>query len=252
MVRIPIFLFLLFACLFMLENLSAQDPKCDAVRPLPGSRSSYQKRENRCEGLYVADVGSRSIDVVSFTAGNLAYDLNTNLPLQVAVSSQAPMVHIRGVAIPPKTYYRMDAVLRNGAVLVWPVADVLKPENLTDSRIGILGWTGTEDSKTFVPVAVSTGKPPSTAAKPTPILLSIQASFDVETVKWRSARTQGTDCLAFDQWRDAVTRIVIAGKPIQIDLQQLPGRLNCVEFAARSRDSNDWVTQKIRIEMPAR
>jgi hypothetical protein len=88
--------------------------------------------------LYGADVGSRSIDVISFTSGNLSYDLNSNLPLQVAISSQSPMVHIRAVAIPPKTYYRMDAVLRNGTVLVWPFADVLKPEYLTDSRIGIL------------------------------------------------------------------------------------------------------------------
>src|SRR5215831_3793702 len=211
---------------FLIAASAAQNPvhaqqlKCDAVRPLPGSSSSYQPRENRCEGLYVADVGVRSIDIVSLTYGSLAFNLQDKLPLHVAAQGQTQPLYIRAVAIPPRTYYRMDAVVRPGAVLLWPITDVLLPENLTDSRLGIFGWKGTESSKTFVPVRVVTDKSPSPAPGSQPILLSIQASFDAETIKWRSARFSPGACLAFDKWQDATSHLVPAGSPLQINLKQ--------------------------------
>lgn len=231
--------------------LGAQELKCDAVRPLPGSRSSYQPRENRCEGLYVADVGVHSIDIVSLTYGNLSFDLQSRLPLRVSVRNQTQALNVRAVAIPPRTYYRMDASIRPGAVLLWPITEVLLPENLTDSRIGIFAWKGVESAKTFVPVLVVTDKSPSPAPQSQPVLLSIQTSFDAETIKWRSARLQAGSCLTFDKWRDANSHLVAAGSAIQISLKQLSEKLNCVEIAARSRDSNDWVTLMIRVEIPA-
>ena len=55
----------LLCCLLAPSSLHAQELKCDSVRPLPSSSSAYKNRGNRCEGLYVADVGSRSIDMSS-------------------------------------------------------------------------------------------------------------------------------------------------------------------------------------------
>ncbi len=250
--RINLLLYLLLFCWFQPASLDAQELRCDAVRPLPGSRTSYQKRGNRCEGLYVADVGARSIDVISFTSGNLTYDVGSKLPLRVSVSSRTTSVNVRAVAIPPRTYYRMDAVLHPGVVLVWPVTDVLLPESLTDSRIGVFGWTGTENAKTFVPVRVVTDRSGQVAPGPNPILLTIQVSFDAETIKWRWARAQRDGCAAFEGWQDAITHPVTAGWPVKINLTQVPGRFDCVEIAARSRVSIDWLTLKIRIEMPDR
>jgi len=250
-IKIGALSFILIAASAGQNALNAQALKCDTVRPLPGSSSGYQPRENRCEGLYVADVGVRSIDIVSLTYGNLAFSLQARLPLRVSVQGQTQPLNIRAVAIPPRTYYRMDAPLRPGVVLVWPITDVLLPENLTDSRIGIFGWRGTESSKTFVPVRVVTDKSPSPAPQSQPILLSIQTSFDAETIKWRSARFQAGACLAFDKWRDATSHLVPAGSALQINLKQLPEKMNCVEIAARSRDSNDWVTLMIHVEIPA-
>ncbi len=230
----------------------AQQLKCDAVRPLPGSPSSYKNRGNRCEGLYVADVGAHSIDVVSFTSGRLTYDIGSKMSLRVSASSQAPAVNIRAVAIPPRTYYRMDTVLRSGLPLIWPVADVLLPEKLTDNRIGIFAWTGTENSKTFVPARVAPDKAGQRSPRLNPILLTIQLSFDAEAIKWRWARVQGGRCAAFDQWQDAAGQAVKASRPVQINLQRVPARFGCVEIAARSRDKNEWATLPIRVEIPER
>src|SRR5439155_10238182 len=101
-------LFALLGCCSIPGSLSAQELKCDSVRPLLGSSSAYKNRGNRCEGLYVADVGSRSIDIVSFTSGSIRYDLNTKSPLKLSVVGTSPLVNVRAVAITPKTYYRMD------------------------------------------------------------------------------------------------------------------------------------------------
>jgi hypothetical protein len=135
----------------------------------------------------------------------------------------------------------------------WPVSEVLLPEKLTDNRIGIFGWTGTENAKTFVPVRVAPNISGQPVAKSAPVLLTVQPSFDVETIKWRWAQFRSNRCAAFAQWQDAVrTTQVRAGQPVRIDLQRLPKSLGCVEVAARSRNSNDWATLQIHIEIPDR
>lgn len=246
-------LYVLLCCGLRSTGMDAQELRCDAaVRPLAGSPFSYQNRGNRCEGLYVADVGSRSVDVISFTFGRVTYDVRSKLPLRVSVSSKAPTVNVRAVAIPPKTYYRMDTLLRPGVTLVWPTTDVLLPENLTDNRIGIFGWTGTEDAKTFVPVRVVMAGSPAAAPGPVPTLLSIQPSFDAEAIKWRWAPAQGPGCMAFGKWQDAITQPVTANFPVRINLRPVLEKFSCVEVVARSRDSLDWATLRIHVEIPER
>lgn len=234
-------------CWFILCGMNAQELKCDSVRPLPGTSSAYKDRGNRCEGLYVADVGSRSIDIVSFTSGGIRYDLNSKSPLKLSVMGASAVVNVRAVAITPKTYYRMDARLQHGKPLVWPVTDVLLPEHLTDNRIGIFGWTGTEEGKTFVPVDVKSG---TAALARDQVILVAQTSFDADAIKWRWARTQGQACQTFGVWEDAISHPTMANSPTKVDFKKLPGGVDCVELVARSQVSNDWVTLKFRVEMP--
>jgi hypothetical protein len=156
-------------------------------------------------------------------------------------------VNIRAVAITPKTYYRMDTVLQHGKTLIWPVTDVLLPEHLTDNRIGIFGWTGTEEGKTFVPVDVRSGIP---APASDHAILVTQTSFDADAIKWRWARTQGKACQTFGGWEDAISHPTTANSPIKVDFKKLPGGVDCVELVARSQVSNDWVTLKFWVEMP--
>lgn len=239
--------FVFLACWFIRGDLSAQELKCDSVRPVLGSSSAYKNRGNRCEGLYVADVGSRSIDIVSFTSGSIRYDLNAKSPLKLSVVGRSPLVNVRAVAITPKTYYRMDTFLQPGKTLIWPVTDVLLPEHLTDNRIGIFGWTGTEEGKTFVPVDVKSGAAPPASDH---VMLVAQTSFDADAIKWRWARTQGKACQTFGGWEDAISHQTTANSPIKVDFKRLPVGVDCVELVARSHVSNDWVTLKFRVEMP--
>ena len=240
----------LLCCLLAPSSLHAQELKCDSVRPLPSSSSAYKNRGNRCEGLYVADVGSRSIDIISFTVGTVRYDLNSKSELKVSAPGSSPLANVRAVAITPKTYYRMDTFLQRGKTLVWPIKDVLLPEHLTDSRIGIFGWTGAESSKVFVPVKVAT----EAAKPPTPVnehvFLLTQTSFEADSIKWRWARAQGQGCSAFGKWDDAIHNPITANSPVKIDFSKLSSGVNCIELAARSQMSNDWVTLKIRVELP--
>src|SRR2546423_7628077 len=124
------------------RGVDAQELKCNGLPPLQASQSGYQKRGDRCEGLYVANVGAHSLAATSFSLGKLRFDLSPMVRLRVSAPGQTLPVNVRAVAIPPKTYYRMDAVLPAGAFVVWPVRDVLLPENLSETRIGIFAWKG--------------------------------------------------------------------------------------------------------------
>jgi hypothetical protein len=229
-----------------------QQLKCEGLLPLPGSQSGYQKRDNRCEGLYVTPVGVESVAAISFTLGALRFESSSRVRLEISASEHLGPINVRSVAIPPKTYYRMDASVAPGAVLVWPVGDVLLPEHLGDNRIGVFGWKGTENDKTLVPVSVTTqGARPAGEWLKQP-LLTFKASFDAQQFKWRWAATREDRCLPLGTWQSVIEHPVTASWPVTINLSQLPAGLNCVEVAAQSGNSNAWNTLDLRVEIPPR
>ena len=230
------------------HGVLAQDLKCKGLPPLQDSQSGYQKRGDRCEGLYVANVGAHSLAAMSFSLGKIRFELNSSVRLQVSAPGQKQLVNIRAVAIPPKTYYRMDASLPAGASMMWPVRDVLLRENLSDSRIGIFAWKGPESAKTLVPVRVV---PQDAAVTQAPPFLTIEASFDAQQVKWRWAPARDDGCQAFGPWQDAIQHPVTASWPIAINLAQLPAGVHCLETAAQSGGSTTWETLKLRLEIPS-
>lgn len=226
--------------------LAAQTSRCDRLRPLPNSALQYKDRGNRCEGFYVADVGVRTLELVSFQQGSMAYRLKPGEQLQVSAPGQTASVNVRAVALPARTYYRMDAVLDPGVTLSWPVADVLLPENLSADRIGVFAWKGSEDAKIFVPVRV---KGSSAAPQRAGAVLTVRPSFDVERLKWRSAPINGDRCSAFGQWQDLSTNQVLSQQPVRLSLS-LKGK-HCIEVAAEAESSNDWSTMQVRVEIPS-
>jgi hypothetical protein len=242
-------LFTLFMVCFLLHESSAQEKKCYPLHPLPGSLSQYQLRANRCEGLYVADVASESIDVVSFTLGTISFELNSETQLRVSARTASQEVHVRAVALPRRTYYRMDATIPSDSILVWPVADVLLPERLGADRVGVFAWTGTEDKKIFAPVHVVTTDLDNVARRDEPNLY-IELPFDADRIKWRWAPLQQSRCSDFHKWQDATTSPVTAGWPVKIKLSGVPPGLSCLEVAATSQVSSSWQTLSTRVEMP--
>src|ERR1035441_5845473 len=85
------------------QGLYGQKQGCDQLQPLPGS-FEYKDRGNRCEGFYVANVGIRTIDLISLIRGAIKYSLQPSVVLRVSTIPQSLPVHIRAVAIPPRTY----------------------------------------------------------------------------------------------------------------------------------------------------
>jgi hypothetical protein len=226
----------------------AQSAQCDRLRPLPHSDVQYKERGNRCEGLYVADVGVRTLELVSFQLGSLAYPLKSDEQLRVTAPGQAESVHVRAVAMPARTYYRMDADLSPGATLIWPVSDVLLPENLGFERIGVFAWKGGENAMIFVPVKVQSTTSQS-SPKPSAIL-TMRPSFDVARIMWRSAAVAGNRCSAFGSWQNLAAPQVLAQQPVRLNLATLKGQ-HCVEVAAEAESSNEWSTLQVRVEIPA-
>jgi hypothetical protein len=185
---------------------------------------------------------------MSFTLGRLRFDPASAAPAQVSAPGQAAPVNIRAVAIPQKTYYRMDATLQPNAPFLWPLNEVLAPEGLTDDRIGVFGWKGAEENAILVPLRVVSQGAPSTSRAP---ILIVQASFDAQKVKWRWGAFSDGRCSALGAWQDAIRRPVTAGWPIAIDLSALPAGTHCFEAAAQSGMSTDWTSLKLRLEIPA-
>ena len=233
----------------IIHSALAEELRCEGLAPLRGSKSGYQNRGNRCEGLYVSKVGSRSLAATSFTLGRVRFDLATAKAIEVSAPGQTQRVNVRALAIPLKTYYRMDATLAPGATLLWPLKDVLAPEGLTDTRIGVFGWRGDENNRTLVPVRVTTAGASSKSQAP---LLIIQASFDAQQVKWRWGAARGEQCSALSAWQDAIQRPVAAGWPIAIDLSALPAGTHCLEAVAQSDGSTSWSPLKLRVDIPSR
>ena len=147
----------LLAALVVTTAHSQQAQKCDALVPAQG-QIEYRWRENRCEGFYRSNVSSGDLELVSLLVGRLTGDIAKNAQLEIVAPniqrSLGGPIHVRAVAIPPRTYYRMDAVLNPGTPLSWPVGDVLAPSQLSVDRIGVFGWVDASPERVFVPLRV--------------------------------------------------------------------------------------------------
>ena len=247
--RVPWLLSLALCALTLMSGIRAQSAvsqqsDCSRVRPLSGSPSQYRSRGNRCEGLYEADVGSLSLDLLSFTVGPLQYELKQGVELEVSAGNKDAPVNVRAVAKPLRTYYQMDATLAPGSSLIWPVSDVLLPEGLTADRIGVFGWKGPEAAKIFVPISVVRRGAAHPAGQP---VLTVRPSSDAQAIKSRVAERAQGRCARFSNWVDQ-RGAVLAGEPVAITLANLTGSL-CIEVAASSETSNEWSTINLRVDI---
>jgi hypothetical protein len=229
---------------------SAQSTQCDhRLRPISGN-AGYIWRGDRCEGFYVSPVAAMDLEVVSLLKGKLRFDLQPNVRLEVSAPSIAGVtegpVQVRAVALPLRTYYRMDAVLPPNRPLLWPVDALLLPWRLEANRIGMFGWVGAEADRTFVPLqAMQPGAPPPQG----PLELVVRSSVDVETVKWRSS-VASEPSSSPPRWLDAGATSVPAGRPVTIVLPDGPTAVLRVEVTAKERNSDRWSLLNIRIIRP--
>jgi hypothetical protein len=102
----------------------------------------YRLRGDRCEGIYVKEVGGEALRVVSLTEFVEDFDAATGKNLLVEWTTPVnAAVHLRAYALRQRLYYRMDAIRPVGTTSYsWP-SNLLAIFNLARNELGIVAWT---------------------------------------------------------------------------------------------------------------
>lgn len=221
---------------------------CDRLQPV-STALGYQMREPevRCEGLYESTVRAIGIEVVGFFSRPLRFDAAEEAAVKIVSPDLSVLelppegpVRVRAVALPLKTYYRMDAILGSDGTMTWPLAEVIGPAGLDDDQIGLYGWFGEETDKTFVPVhVVSAAAEPAKGEEPrsSDLRLYLRLTSDAERLLWRYTEND-----AVSEWLPAAAGRVRAGQTAVVLLPDGPTALMRIDVAAKPEASDDWTS----------
>jgi hypothetical protein len=146
-----------------------QDSACDEglVDKAYGPHG-YALRGDRCEGIYVQQVGGTVLALASLTESFEDYSLASGAPLTVEWTGPAEQgVRLRARGIKHGLFYRMDTVRHPGAQSYsWP-SDVLAAQHLSRKDIGVLAWTrralGGVERDVYVPLRIAQDSAPARA-----------------------------------------------------------------------------------------
>jgi hypothetical protein len=150
---------------------ATESSHCDpSLAPSANYPFKYINRGDRCEGVYIQLVGSTPLAMLSFTSVFGAFDLKAGQPLVIGWPSlpNGGDVQLRALTTRQHVYYRMDTRVHAGdSQYRWPT-DVLAAMGFGRVDIGLLGWTHTSiggtDQEVLLPLSVSQGGSPGTAA----------------------------------------------------------------------------------------
>ncbi|MGD2087821.1 MAG: hypothetical protein PVH61_16705 [Candidatus Aminicenantes bacterium] len=213
--------------------------------PVKGELGYKQRSKNRKEGFYEKSTGG-SLEVVSLLYGALSFDWNPGVVLEILPPGDMKrMVKIRARAIPLKTYYQMDSSVSPKESLKWPINDVLYKAGLKANMIGVFGWFGRENEKTFVPLKIfQKGKSPTNDNM---IFLTVRADVDVEKVICRfSEIVTGKNLKSAEGWKE-IGDYINAGHAITVELPDRNSGELCVEIKAKPGSSGTWLPLKITV-----
>lgn len=126
-------------------RLSAQSLEtiCDpGLRSHAQSPYAYGPRGDRCEGVYIKQVGGTVLAIASLTSTFDRYDPDSVKSLHFAwpaAGDSGLRLRVRGIQ--PNLYYGMDALRPAGTTsYTWPAA-ILSSLKITQRDIGALAWT---------------------------------------------------------------------------------------------------------------
>jgi hypothetical protein len=230
------------------QALNGEEPKCDNVRPLD-KRYGYAARGNRCEGLYVAEVGAPVVELLSLTKGPIAPYVETT-KLKISPPPGSGPLYIRALAKPAGTYYRMDAKVERGKTFTWPVDEILWHEHIYASNLAVVAWRIINQDQIFVPIQVA---PEGMTTPAEPTIVTLRPTFDADAVQWRHARLNDGACQQPSSWQEAhVDLPVLSHHAIEISMPGSMSGLNCLDFSARSSNTNLWSSPlHVLVELPS-
>ena len=225
---------------------------CDAsnLRPIGGASGYTARRgDSRCEGVYQSPVSATGLEVISVTLGPLDFDVELDDHLVVSMPDlgalDADAIRVRAVALPLRTYYRMDTLVAPGQTMRWPVGAVLRPWDLTSDRLGVFGWIDHAGDRVLVPVAVNP-EDQSSADDASRVLIKLRSPVRLDRVVWREVADDGS----VSDWRPVVERTVRGGEAIAFKLPAGPAGVLRLDFRARRPNSDYWLALDLRIWRP--
>ena len=152
---------IIFFCLATSGFAFAQSDCDPSLVKLSSGPSGYKERGDRCEGIYIKEVGSTTLQVSSFTESFMQYDLNSGktLIIQWDAPPNNSSVSLRAQGLRRKLYYQMDKIMPAGKTFYnWPV-NFLSSLNITKSEIGVAGRfpyrSGRVEHNVYVPLRIS-------------------------------------------------------------------------------------------------
>lgn len=142
----------------------AQESPCDSSLVQPkGDPYGYRARGDRCEGIYIKEVGGTPLFIASFTESFEDYDLASDKNLLVEWTAPANRaVQLQANGLRYKLYYRMDTKHHPGAKsYAWPL-NLLATLKIMRRDLGIVGWmqypVGKMKKVVYVPLRISQQK----------------------------------------------------------------------------------------------
>lgn len=219
---------------------------CGSLRPVANVLGYRLRDQNiRCEGLYESTVRAVGLELVGVTTGG-PFDLSHS-PVEITGPRLAGLppeagkqIYVRAVALPLKTYYRMDGILDETSKLVWPVDEVVGPAGLEARDIALYGWVGTEMEQRFVPVRVTRQGADHTDSGD--IQLVFRVSSAAESIYWRTT-IGGVE----SEWEPAIEGPVRSGQSIAVDLPNEPPSEVRVDVTAKPKNSDEWTTLRFYV-----
>ncbi|MHA4808846.1 hypothetical protein ACX0G9_12100 [Flavitalea flava] len=159
-VFLPVASLILHLSLGVLTHLSAQVPCDSSLLKNTGSPLSYSNRGDRCEGLYIKEVGSSTLQIVSLTEFFEQYNNGSGKALQMEWDRPPGngVTRLRAQGIKRRLYYRMDTFQPAGSgSFNWP-SNILASLNILPGDIGVLGLTryavGQMEQDVYLPLRI--------------------------------------------------------------------------------------------------
>ena len=137
----------------------------------------------------------------------------------------------------------MDAVISPGGTLLWPLDDVIIPQQIQPHELGVLAWRASGGSEQRIYVPVLAQGPGCESTLEAQIYVYVRSMVDLEDIQWRLLEQREGVLTEVVGWTFADNPTCVAGRSIRIALPPVDCPQVCIEVAARNRTTQDWLKQ---------
>ncbi len=225
----------LMGCLVFCMSAPRAEIPCDpGLQPVDNPALAYRERDRtRCEGFFQGPGanGHEPLTLVGIMRGEV-WPMSRDTVLRLRVAGGGEKVNLRIVAIPEKTYYRLDAALSEDGVFAWR-PELASRGGLETGDVGMYAYLA-ENPEVLLPVSLGVG------GEYPRVLLRSQVKL--RRLDWRYAQRRDGRCGVMGEWRTLKPSAGFgAGEPVTLVPPLAPGETICLEVAALPWESEQWL-----------